>query len=96
LQDETAFQKTKRSSMQQISLTLNEATKLIERIEKTRERGGLFNVLMPNGKRLRDCTRTDLEELIDALERLSFDPDCKTAAERFKRIADALLRREMH
>ena len=44
-------------------ITHSEASDLIARLKAARQDGRMMDVIMPNGKRLGDCTKEDLDEL---------------------------------
>jgi hypothetical protein len=74
-----------------ISLSFNQASDLIKRIEATRDaKGSLFEVVMPNSKRMGDCYKDELVQISKALRRLGFE----TESEGFNRLAFAMWVRE--
>jgi hypothetical protein len=55
-----------------LTITLSEATNLIARTKAEAENGNLLGVIMPSGKRLRDCTGEYLSQLGQEMQKLGF------------------------
>jgi hypothetical protein len=55
-----------------LTITLSEATNLLARTKAEAENGKLLGVIMPNGKRLRDCTGEYLTQLGRAMQELGY------------------------
>jgi hypothetical protein len=59
-------------SVKPVTITLSEAKELIARTEAGAKQENLLGVIMPNGKRLKDCTGEYLGQLGRAMQDLGF------------------------
>jgi hypothetical protein len=59
-------------SVKQMTITLSEAKELIARTEAGAKQENLLGVIMPNGKRLKDCAGEYLGQLGQAMQELGF------------------------
>jgi hypothetical protein len=55
-----------------LTVTLSEAKALIARTEAEAKQENLLGVIMPNGKRLKDCTGEYLGQLGQAMQELGY------------------------
>jgi hypothetical protein len=58
--------------MSELQITKAEAALLIARIEACEKEGRLLDVIMPNGKRLRDCTSAYVGQIGKAMGELGY------------------------
>ena len=56
----------------QVTITMSEARALIARTEAAAKQANLLGLIMPNGKRLKDCTGEYLCQLGQAMQELGF------------------------
>jgi hypothetical protein len=56
--------------MAKLQITELEATQLIARIKAAKEKGRFLDIIMPNGKPLRDCTKEYVGQIGKAMTEL--------------------------
>jgi hypothetical protein len=58
--------------MAKLQITKQEAVLLIARKKAALAEGRLLDIIMPNGKRLRDCTGAYIEQIAQAMNELGY------------------------